>query len=114
RMGVLEPELETGVTYLTDNHPTTIATTLTRVVESGQYVCTASRATHQRYGSTAVVGMREGVLNLVVGVQPPQKYVVLRLVVLRLSSLLRQLEDWMRPSAMLARSACPPRLCAGR
>ena len=67
-MGVLEPELEAGLTYIADNHSETIAATLTRVIQEHRYEYTAGRATHERYGSRAVAEGLEALVNSVVGV----------------------------------------------
>jgi len=52
--GALEPELEAGVTYITDNTPETIAACLKQVICERRYECTAQRAALQTYGPGAV------------------------------------------------------------
>jgi glycosyltransferase involved in cell wall biosynthesis len=53
-MGVLEAELEKGITYMPDNSPENIARTLRAVIEGREYERLASRATQERYGPEAV------------------------------------------------------------
>jgi glycosyltransferase involved in cell wall biosynthesis len=53
-MGVLEPELEAGITYMADNAPTTIVETLSRVIAQGDYTRSAAAAAQQTYGSGTV------------------------------------------------------------
>ena len=67
-MGVLEPELEAGLTYMADNHRETIAASLARVIQERRYEWTAERATQERYGSRAVGEDLDALVNSVVGV----------------------------------------------
>jgi glycosyltransferase involved in cell wall biosynthesis len=53
-MGALEPELEAGTTYMPDNTPRTIAETLKRVVERGEYQRIAAAAAQDTYGPAAI------------------------------------------------------------
>ena len=53
-MGTLEPELERGITYMTDNRPATIAAMLRQVIQSRSHERTAAHAAVQRYGAAAV------------------------------------------------------------
>lgn len=53
-MGALEPALETGITYMPDNSPETIATTLKQVIQARQYERLAVQAAQQAYGPEAV------------------------------------------------------------
>jgi glycosyltransferase involved in cell wall biosynthesis len=53
-MGVLEPELEAGVTYIPDNHPETIAASLMRVVNEGEFTRGAKEAARRFYSPAAV------------------------------------------------------------
>jgi glycosyl transferase family 1/glycosyl transferase family 4 len=53
-MGVLEPELERGITYMPDNKAQTIATTAKQVIQGHRYECTATQAALQSYGPEAV------------------------------------------------------------
>ena len=53
-MGVLESDIEAGITYMQDNSPTTIASTLTRVIEDRLYERVATKATQDAYGPDAV------------------------------------------------------------
>jgi glycosyltransferase involved in cell wall biosynthesis len=53
-MGALEPDLESGITYMPDNKPETIAATLKQVMECRLYERTAADAALQSYGPQAV------------------------------------------------------------
>ncbi len=53
-MGVLEKELETGITYMPDNSPQTIASTIRRVIDECEYRRTAMDTAQQTYGPVAV------------------------------------------------------------
>ena len=53
-MGPLEPELEAGITYMSDNTPETIARTLEKVVRKRCYERTAVESAQSRYGPAAV------------------------------------------------------------
>ena len=53
-MGILEKELEAGITYTPDNAPATIATTIARVVRERAYTRTAGEAARHTYGPAAV------------------------------------------------------------
>jgi glycosyltransferase involved in cell wall biosynthesis len=53
-MGELEPELERGISYMPDNAPHTIATTLSRVIADRQFDRTATIEARDRYGPAAV------------------------------------------------------------
>lgn len=53
-MGVLEKELEAGITYMPDNAPATIAATIRRVVGERAYARTAEAAARQMYGPASV------------------------------------------------------------
>jgi glycosyltransferase involved in cell wall biosynthesis len=53
-MGVLEPELEAGVTYIPDNRPETIATNLLQVINGRQFERNATGAARRLYSPTAV------------------------------------------------------------
>jgi glycosyltransferase involved in cell wall biosynthesis len=52
-MGELETGLEQGITYLVDNSPESIVSTLTKVVRQELYHCTAARAAARTYGMQA-------------------------------------------------------------
>ena len=52
--GTLEPELEAGVTYISDNSPGTIAACLKQVIRDRRHECTAVEATLQTYSPDAV------------------------------------------------------------
>ena len=53
-MGTLEPEMESGITYMPDNKAETIAATLKRVTEGLGYERTAAEAALRSYGPEAV------------------------------------------------------------
>jgi hypothetical protein len=53
-MGALEPDLESGITYMPDNLPKTIASTLERVINGRLYEQVATKAAENRYGPEAV------------------------------------------------------------
>ena len=53
-MRTLEPELERGMTYMRDNKPETIATTLKQVIESRSYERTAAQKALDAYGPETV------------------------------------------------------------
>jgi glycosyltransferase involved in cell wall biosynthesis len=54
RMGTLEPEIETGVTYMPDNSPATIASTLQETIDRKGYEDTVEQVVQDRYGPGAV------------------------------------------------------------
>lgn len=62
-MGTLEPSLEAGVTYLPDNDPETIATTLRRLIQQGTWTRTASAAALAAYGPAAVAESLNALLS---------------------------------------------------
>jgi glycosyltransferase involved in cell wall biosynthesis len=53
-MGNLEPGLEAGITYMSDNSPPTIAAALQRVIRDRSYERTAAQAAAKTYGPAAV------------------------------------------------------------
>jgi len=53
-MGFLEPELETGITYMPENTPATIARTIMRVVAERLHEQNATQAAQNRYGPAAI------------------------------------------------------------
>jgi glycosyltransferase involved in cell wall biosynthesis len=63
--GALEPELEAGVSYISDNAPETIAACLQQVIDSRRYDCTAVEATLKTYGPAAVSLALNGLLEQV-------------------------------------------------
>ena len=65
-MGKLEPELEAGITYMSNNSPATIAATLCQAIQSRAYERTAARAAAKTYGSEAVATLLDNLLNEVV------------------------------------------------
>jgi glycosyltransferase involved in cell wall biosynthesis len=64
-MGNLEPKLESGITYMNDNSPATIAATLQRVIRNRDYERTAAEAAVQSYGPEAVSRSLDKLLNKV-------------------------------------------------
>ena len=64
-MGPLEPELETGITYIADNKPETIASALKQVIENRSYDRTAADAALRSYGPDAVAESLEVLLRQV-------------------------------------------------
>ena len=64
-MGNLEPKLESGITYMNDNSPATIAATLQRVIRERDYERTAAEAAVQSYGPEAVSRSLDKLLNKV-------------------------------------------------
>jgi glycosyltransferase involved in cell wall biosynthesis len=69
-MGVLEPELEAGITYIADNEPDTIAAALTQVIQGLRYERTATQAALQSYGSKTVSRSLDNFLNKVMTAGP--------------------------------------------
>lgn len=65
-MGVLESELEVGITYMHDNAPETICETLRQIVQNGDYKHTAVKAAQNTYGPTAVASSLDKLLQQVV------------------------------------------------
>jgi UDP:flavonoid glycosyltransferase YjiC (YdhE family) len=53
-MGALEKELEAGITYMPSNAPETIAATVRRVLEEGEYRRNAKEFAQLVYGPAAV------------------------------------------------------------
>jgi glycosyltransferase involved in cell wall biosynthesis len=70
-MGTLEPELEAGITYMTDNAPETIASTLQRVIHEQEYHRLAKEAAQQRYGPEAVATDLAGLMARLLAVPTP-------------------------------------------
>jgi glycosyltransferase involved in cell wall biosynthesis len=68
-MGRLEPELESGITYMPDNKSETIAATLKQVIQGHHYERTAARAALENYGPQAVSRSLDRLLNQVVAVE---------------------------------------------
>jgi len=64
-MGLLEKEIECGITYMPDNKPETIAATLKKVIEGRCYERTAAQAALQAYGSATVSQSLNGLLKQV-------------------------------------------------
>jgi glycosyltransferase involved in cell wall biosynthesis len=64
-MGTLEPELEAGITYMSDNTPAIIAATLQQIIRDRTYERTAAQAALQTYGPEAVSRSFDKLLNKV-------------------------------------------------
>jgi glycosyltransferase involved in cell wall biosynthesis len=67
-MGLLEQELEAGMTYMPDNAPATIAATLRKVVGERAYTRTAGEAARRSYGPAAVARSLDALLGRVMAV----------------------------------------------
>jgi hypothetical protein len=65
-MGALEKEFESGVTYMPDNNPITIAATLQDVIRTARWELTAAPSVHAKYGSAAVADSLDALLQRVV------------------------------------------------
>jgi glycosyltransferase involved in cell wall biosynthesis len=61
-MGTLESEIEAGITYLTDNRPDSIASTLKRVIDERRYTHNAASVVQMQYGANMVSGQLEKLL----------------------------------------------------
>lgn len=53
-MGALEPEVESGITYMPDNSPATIAATLKKIIAGALYERSAADVVQETYGPAAV------------------------------------------------------------
>jgi len=62
-MGALEHELETGVTYIADNRPETIAAGLTRVIEERRFERLAMKAARRLYSPGTVSAALDALLT---------------------------------------------------
>jgi glycosyltransferase involved in cell wall biosynthesis len=65
-MGILEPELEAGVTYIDNNRPETIARSLAEVINNGHYQRLAIDAASRLYSSRAVAEALDSLVKEVV------------------------------------------------
>jgi glycosyltransferase involved in cell wall biosynthesis len=65
-MGQLERELESGISYMADNSPATIAAALEQVIEGRLYERRATNTTHDAYGPEAVTAALDRLLNKVI------------------------------------------------
>jgi hypothetical protein len=59
----LEPDFESGITYMPDNLPQTIAATLKRVIENREYENLAAGATQETFGPEGVSRSLDKFLN---------------------------------------------------
>jgi glycosyltransferase involved in cell wall biosynthesis len=65
-MGTVEPEIESGMTYMPDNKTETIAAAVKQVIQDRCYERTAAQAALQTYGPAAVSKSLNSVLSQVV------------------------------------------------
>jgi glycosyltransferase involved in cell wall biosynthesis len=65
-MGTLEKEIESGITYMPDNEPATIASTLANVMQTGTWRQGAAHYVWERYSPEAVAQSLETLLQRVV------------------------------------------------
>src|SRR5574341_1336860 len=63
-MGALEKEIESGMTYMPDNNPETIAATLKRVIIGGEWRETAALHVCEMYGSRTISNALDELLRL--------------------------------------------------
>ncbi len=68
-MGTLEPEIENGITYISDNKAETIAAALKQVIQSRCYERTAAQGALQTYGPGAVSKSLDNLLIKVMAAQ---------------------------------------------
>jgi glycosyltransferase involved in cell wall biosynthesis len=71
-MGEVEPELASGITFLPDNTPETIARTLQQVVQTGAWRRTAERAVHDLYRSDVLGAALDQVVQAALHTSKPQ------------------------------------------
>lgn len=64
--GLVEPELEAGMTYMMDNSVETIATTIASVIQDRQYENTVAPAVQEKYGLPAVSRSLETLIREVI------------------------------------------------
>jgi glycosyltransferase involved in cell wall biosynthesis len=64
-MGALESELEAGISYMPDNSPATIASTIRQAIEENHWERSAPAAAQQSYGPEAVARALNTLLNQV-------------------------------------------------
>jgi glycosyltransferase involved in cell wall biosynthesis len=65
-MGALEPDLESGITYIPDNLPQTIAAALKQVIGNARYERLAVQAVQNQFGPDAVAKALDGLLKNIV------------------------------------------------
>ena len=83
-MGVLEPALEAGISYMSDNSPESIAVALRQVIENRAYERQAAAAARETYGLPAVARSLESFLKGLHALKPENR--VTHQPVLRLGS----------------------------
>jgi hypothetical protein len=64
-MGTLEREVESGITYMSDNSPGTIGATIQRVIQTRRWEHSVAEAIHSVYGSAAVADSLDTLLKRV-------------------------------------------------
>lgn len=64
-IGVVEPEFEAGITYMSDNSPEKIAAVLKHVIQNHRYERTAEQAALQNYGPMGVSQLLERLIQQV-------------------------------------------------
>jgi glycosyltransferase involved in cell wall biosynthesis len=62
-MGTVESDIEAGITYMADNRPGTIASTLRSVIDDRRYVHNSQSTVQSRYGTKAVSEALERLLD---------------------------------------------------
>jgi glycosyltransferase involved in cell wall biosynthesis len=72
-MGELETEIEAGITYMPDNKPATIASTLSGVVQSERWKNDAAQYVYDTYGPKAIADALYGLLMQVMSSRLTQK-----------------------------------------
>ena len=72
-MGNVEKEIESGLTYMPDNKPETIAATLKQVIQARMWEQGASQFACDTYGPTAVAKSLDNLIKQVVGAKPATK-----------------------------------------
>jgi glycosyltransferase involved in cell wall biosynthesis len=71
--GMLEPELEAGISYIKDNSPASIAAGLKKAISDRLYDCTAEQAALQIYGPGTVSRSLDGLFKQVISVRNGKK-----------------------------------------
>jgi Glycosyl transferases group 1 len=72
RMGVLEPEIEAGITYISDNQPETIVAALKQVIVERRYRYQTKHGAQARYGRMPVSEAIEALIQEVAASQASQ------------------------------------------
>ncbi len=74
-MGVLEAELEAGITYMSDNTPKTIAATIQRVIEEREFEQTAMEKAQEMYGPAPISKSLDDLLKRVRSSRTDERHV---------------------------------------